>query len=131
MSKQPQDTGAVPSMDSIKRQALKTFHDNHSDGDLAIIQAFTQLEALIQQRELDAFKRGQRVGQYQAADRMYGSITQMWLFKDDASPVLNSPERADIILKDCEKYLNHNRKVYYAYVKELERQRNKELGGKL
>lgn len=65
-----------------------------------------------------AFKEGQRVGQYQAADKLYSHTTTMWMFKDDLeNPKIQMPERADNLLKDCEKYLNHNRKTYQEYLK--------------
>lgn len=82
-------------------------------------QAKAAIATKLQQVELEAFKKGQRVGQYQAADRLYGHITIMWLFKEDKTPKLEMPERANDLLKDCEKYLNHNVKVYKEYVAHL------------
>ena len=70
----------------------------------------------------EAFKQGQRVGQYQTADKLYGHVTTMWTFRDDNIPELNMPDLATDLLRDCEKFLNHNRKVYVEYVKSLPQQ---------
>jgi hypothetical protein len=78
------------------------------------------LMALISQKIIEAFKQGQRVGQYQAADRLYGHTTSLWLFKDNPSnPKAEWPERISDLVKDCEKYMNHNRKTYAEYVATL------------
>jgi hypothetical protein len=77
--------------------------------------------ALIRQdreaREDAAFREGQRVGQYQAADKLYYHTTHMWMFKDDLMHhSADMPRRISDMNKDCEKLLNHNSKVYHAYV---------------
>lgn len=86
----------------------------------------SQLALVQQEARKEGFKRGQRVGQYQAADRLYSHVTTMWLFKDNADPKLQMPERANDLLKDCEKYMNHNAKVYREYVSELNTKADKE-----
>jgi hypothetical protein len=79
-----------------------------------------KLLPLITQQCKEAFERGQRVGQYQAADKLYGHTTTMWLFKDEPShPKAEWSERINDLVKDCEKYMNHNRKVYAKYVNYL------------
>lgn len=106
--------------EQVKNEIMTCLGNTHSIVDIQDrTELLDQLLALIEQQEQDAFKRGQLVGQYQAADKMYGSITQMWLFKDDVSPVLNDPDRATNLLNDCEKYMNHNRKAYEVYLKAL------------
>lgn len=94
---------------------------NSSTGlsDNQLSECANHIMSLIESHTKAAFKKGLAVGQYQAADKMYGSVTQMWLFKDDVSPVLNDPDRATNLLKDCEKYVNHNRKVYTEYLADL------------
>ena len=89
-----------------------------------LLDAIAKQEAEAARREREAFNRGQRVGQYQAADRLYSYATTLWVFKydkDEQTKLINS-ERVDGLLKDCERYLNHNRKTYYQYVKELKPQ---------
>jgi hypothetical protein len=76
--------------------------------------------ALISQKIIEAFRQGQRVGQYQAADKLYGHTTTLWLFKDEPThPKAEWAERISDLVKDCERYMNHNRKAYAKYVAAL------------
>jgi len=78
----------------------------------------------IAERVREAFKQGQRVGQYQAADKLYGHVTQLYLFKDSTQPKImeHLPKVADNLRIDSEKYINHNRKAYGQYVAALSKE---------
>lgn len=66
----------------------------------------------------EGFKEGQRVGQYQAADKLYSHIAAIYMFRDgDKKATAIAESNATELLKDCEKYLNHNSKVYTDYVR--------------
>lgn len=89
--------------------------------------------ALIRTERQKAFKQGQRVGQYQAADKLYGDVTSIYLFADggtikDAKLKRNAADHAEELLKDCEKYMNHNRKTYEAYLKTVRAERQRLTG---
>lgn len=120
------DTELREAITAYKRYPYGTKEAPHITGD-KLLELFHQYA---QSKTDEAFERGRAVGQYQAADKMYGSVTQMWLFKDDTSPVLNDPDRADNLLKDCEAYMNSNAAIYQSYIAE-QRQRNNERKGKL
>lgn len=77
-----------------------------------------QLAAREREAEDRGWREGQRVGQYQAAEKLYHWITTLYLFKDDLNnKKAENPQRITSLLKDCEKLLNHNSKVYHAYVR--------------
>ena len=82
-----------------------------------------RLHRYTEQREAEALKQGQRVGAYRVAERLYGDVTSIYLFKDDESLKLkeNADGHARELLKDCEQYMNDNRKAYTAYL-EAQRQ---------
>lgn len=75
--------------------------------------------AQLHQHVQAAFDEGRQVGQYQAANKMYGHVTEMWLFKDNNPPVLNSVRSAESLLKDCEAFMNDNAAVYQKYLAQL------------
>lgn len=118
------DTQPVAS-DSELRKRIAAIQNRQYDRELTIAEAIEQLMALIKaDREAygkEQFKHGQRVGQYQAADKLYGYVTTLWVFKDENDEKTKSinTERADGLLKDCEKYMNHNRKDYTRYLATL------------
>lgn len=65
------------------------------------------------------FKEGQQVGQYQAADKLYSNATALYMFQDEDSAIARAylPVKIHDMLKDCEKFLNHNVKIYHNYVR--------------
>lgn len=81
----------------------------------------------------EEFERGKKVSEYQVAERLYGDVVNIYLFKDGGTikaPELreNADEHARELLKDCEKYMNSNAKVYSEYVRALiEEEKNEKV----
>ena len=116
----------MTSKDELRLQVGQKLHDYGVKGqDNDYLTNF--ILNLLEGEKQKAFIFGQRVGQYQAADKMYGIIPTLWLFKDsnDLSVMKMNVERTDDLLKECEKYLNHNAKTYGQYLATLNKEPNK------
>lgn len=89
------------------------------DAETALEQLFdAHLQAAVQ----TAFKQGQAVGQYQAADKMYGDVTQIYMFGDNESSAKAKSIAgwsATRLLQDCEAFMNENAAVYRDYLRLL------------
>ena len=78
--------------------------------------------AVLLERQIEArIAEARRVGQYQAANKLYSIVSTLWLFRDDPAMAKMNIERTDELLKECEKLLNHNRKAYTAYLAQLKK----------
>lgn len=108
---------------------IKQLDDMFPDEELIVTEWDThwpRILALIKSDREAAFKHGQRVGQYQAADKLYSYVTSIYLFSGDENPKLkdHAAHNAGEMLKDCEKYMNHNRREYTAYLAQLSKENN-------
>jgi hypothetical protein len=74
---------------------------------------------------VEALKHGQQVGQYQAADKLYGDVCHIYMFgdnKDSAKAKSISEWSAVGLLKDCEAFMNDNSKAYKEYLRHLKQE---------
>lgn len=70
----------------------------------------------------EAFERGKQVGQYQAADRIYGDVCDLYMFGDNqtsAKAKSISGWSAVNILQHTEAFMNDNSKAYSDYLATL------------
>jgi hypothetical protein len=84
-----------------------------------------------QQIALAAHEQGRKVGQYQAADKLYGDVTQIYMFGGNESAAKAKSIAgwsANGLLKDCEAFMNDNNDAYQSHLATLKEQQNKTNG---
>lgn len=65
-----------------------------------------------------ARQHGMRVGRYQAADKLYGDVIHIYMFGDKKAAKSRriAEWSATALLKDCEAFMNDNRRAYTEYL---------------
>lgn len=78
-----------------------------------------ELTDYVDEQIRQAFAKGEAVGQYRAANKLYIDITTLYMFKNNLdNSKVGIESTIDRLLRTSEKILNDNSKTYTGYIRE-------------